>query len=195
MSLLISLVSLVSLASGHASDSMHCVVLGDAYVKAAETIDYKGVRYGTCCGGCGGDFIAKPDAILAEDAKKNFLVGMSLFDPVSGVRIEAKADAANSIYKGVKYYFSTTDEKAKFDATPAQFTAAPMKEVLHCPVQNDAIANYAAAGGYVDVAGVRYYVCCASCLSMLNKDPGQYTGKVASMVQTAKPEPMKLKAD
>jgi YHS domain-containing protein len=193
MSLLVSLVSLVTLAGGHSSDSMHCVLTGDAYAKAAETIDYKGVRYGTCCGGCGGDFIAKPDAILAEDVKKNILVGLSLFDPVSGERIEAKPDSPSSIYKSVKYYFAKADEKATFDATPAKFTAAPTKEVLHCPVQNDAIANYAAAGGYVDVDGVRYYVCCASCLAMLQKDPSQYTGKVASMIQTAKPEPLKAK--
>lgn len=194
MSLLISLVSLVSLASGHASDSMHCVVLGDSYAKAAETIDYKGVRYGTCCGGCGGQFMANPDAVLAADVKKNILVGVSLFDPVSGARIEAKAGTPRSIYQSVEYYFAKADEKTTFDAAPAKFTAAPAKEVLHCPVQNDAIASYAAAGGYVDVAGVRYYVCCASCLGPLQKDPAQYTVKVAKLVHAAQPEQVKAKA-
>ena len=195
MSLLVSLVSLVSLASGHASDSLHCVMTGDAYAKPAETIDYKGVRYGTCCAGCGGEFIANPDASLAKDVKKNILVGVSLFDPVSGERINAKADTANSTYKSVKYYFAKADEKTAFDADPAKFTAAPTKEVLHCPVQNDAIANYAAAGGYADVDGVRYYVCCASCVAMIHKDPATYTGKVATMIQTAKPEQVKEKAN
>ena len=195
MSLIVTLVSLVSLASGHASDTMHCVVLGETYSKPAETIDYKGIRYGTCCGGCAAGFIAKPDQVLAEDVKKDILVGTSLFDPVSGVRIEAKPDTANSVYKGVKYYFATADEKTTFDATPAKFAAAPTKEVLHCPVQNDAIADYASAGGYADVDGVRYYVCCASCLGAMYKDAAQYTSKVANLVQTAKPEKVKPKSE
>jgi YHS domain-containing protein len=166
---------------------------GDAYAKAAETIDYKGVRYGTCCAGCGGEFVKNPDESLATDIKKNILVGVSLFDPVSGARIDAKTDTPSSTYKSVKYYFAKADEKTTFDANPAKFTAAPAKEVLHCPVQNDKIENYAAAGGYVDVAGVRYYVCCGDCLAALQKDPAQYTPKVASLVQSAKPETMTAK--
>ncbi len=191
MSLLLSVVTLVSITSGHSSDSMHCVMTGDAYNKAAETIDYKGVRYGTCCGGCGGEFVTKPDAVLAEDAKKNILVGTGLFDPVSGERIKPKADSPNSIYKGVKYFFASADEKSSFDATPAKFTASPSKEVLHCPVLGDDIPNYISAGGYVDVEGVRYYVCCSSCMASLKKDPAQFTSKVTKFVQAAKPEQIK----
>lgn len=191
MTLVTTLLSLVAMSTGHASDTMHCVMTGEAYAKPAETIDYKGVRYGTCCGGCGGDFIAKPDEALAKDAKANVLVGVSLFDPVSGARIEEKAAAANATYKGVKYYFATTDEKATFEAHAAKFATAPTKEVMHCPVQDKAVASYAAAAGYVDVEGVRYYLCCAGCLGAMHKDAAQYIGKVASMIQPAKPESIK----
>src|SRR5450631_2273117 len=115
MNLLVTLASIITMSGAHGSDGLHCVLTGDAYDKPAETIDYKGIRYGTCCGGCGGTFIANPEKLLAEDVKKNILVGVSLFDPVSGARIEARTDTPTSVYKGVRYLFSNADEKKTFD--------------------------------------------------------------------------------
>src|SRR5665213_2656371 len=98
--------AILTLSALSGSDKMHCVITGETYNKAAETVDYKGVRYGTCCPGCGPTFEASPDKVLADDLKKNNLIGLSLFDPVSGARIEANADAPSSIYHGCLLYTS-----------------------------------------------------------------------------------------
>ncbi len=136
-------------------------------------------------------FVAAPDTALAKDSKTDLLIGVSLFDPVSGARIEATDDAPNSIFKGVKYVFATNEEKAKFDKSPAKFTAAPAKEALHCPVEDGDVASYADAGGYVDSGRVRIYVCCAQCLSVLRKHTSEYAAKVGKFIKPAKPEMVK----
>lgn len=190
--MLLTLVSLIAFAPT-SGDVFHCVKTGDAYTKPAEVIDYKGVRYGTCCGGCGPMFEKDPEGTLKETAGKGLLVGTSLFDPVSGARIKETSDEPSSIYKGVKYFFANAGEKTTFDAAPARYTTAPAKELLHCPMQNADIKSYASAGGYVDYGGVRYYVCCADCLSMMHKDPASHTSAFADKATTAKPEEIKSK--
>ena len=147
-----------------------CPVTGEEVSMSAGTIDYAGVRYETCCAGCPEEFKKNPAKALKSAALKGKTVGVFLFDPISNARITGQTSKASSDYKGVRYLFTSTEEKATFDATPAKFLKAPTKEVLFCAVAGHAIKNYASAGGYQDINGTRYYTCCADCLAKLKAD-------------------------
>jgi YHS domain-containing protein len=167
---------------------MHCIKMGNAYDKPSEIVDYKGVRYGTCCAGCAASFIADPETMLKAAHDKDLMVGTCLFDPVSGARVVAKDDTPLTRRITTTFYFTSTDDKAKFDADPDKYMKAPDKELLHCPVLDSDIKDYASAGGFVDYKGVRYYVCCTDCLATIRKDPAKYADKFADKASACKPE-------
>lgn len=167
----------------------HCVYTGQAYSTPTETIDYNGVRYGTCCGGCGSAFEQAPVHTLQHDAKKGWLVGVSLFDFVSGNRIQAKDAKFHEDYKGVRYLFSSQADLSKFQADPAKYSKSPAKEVLFCPVNQDAVASISAASGFFDYKGARYYTCCRDCLAPLKADPTKYiTPNIEAKAKNVVPE-------
>jgi YHS domain-containing protein len=165
--------------------SVTCPVTGSAVsADSPNHIDYNGVRSTTCCGSCPAAFKSAPAKALASKNLEGKLVGISLFDPVSGARISEKdAKGGFSDYKGTRFYFASADEKTSFDASPKKFGTAPTKEALFCPVFSAPIKDYASAGGYVDVAGTRYYVCCGSCLAKMKADAATYTVKATDKVK------------
>jgi len=149
-----------------------CPVTLEAIGTTAGTIDYAGTRYEMCCGGCPDGFKKEPATVLKNEKLKGKTYGVFLFDPITSARIDAKsAKGGSSDYKGTRYLFATADEKTTFDADPAKYAAkTPEKESLYCPVAGHAVKSYAAAGGFVDIKGTRYYTCCTNCLAKLKAD-------------------------
>lgn len=145
--------------------------------------DYAGVRFTYCCPGCEKPFVANPAKALAQIVSKNWVSGKSLFNPVTGARIDEKAAKGFSDYKGVRYFFASAKEKTKFDAAPATYGTMPTKESLTCPVSHEVIAGYANAIAYRNIGGVRYYICCAGCIQPFDKEPARYTAKIKETVK------------
>jgi YHS domain-containing protein len=166
-----------------AAPVLACPIMGSNSPATGKAIDYNGVRYVMCCGGCPEPFKKDPTTALKNEKLKGKLVGVSLFDPVSGARIEAKNAKSFADYNGIRYYFANDDEKKAFDAEPKKFTAAPKKEALYCAVMGHDLKDYATAGGYVDVEETRYYVCCADCLAAMKKDAPALVAKAKSAVK------------
>ena len=145
--------------------------------------DYSGVRYTFCCPGCDTPFNKDPKASIAKLVAKNWVSGKSLFNPISGDRIDEKKSKASSDYKGTRFFFLTTAEKTKFDKAPATYGVAPAKESLTCPVSHEKIEGYANAITYRNIGGVRYYICCAGCIAPFDKEPARYTAKIQDTVK------------
>jgi YHS domain-containing protein len=155
-----------------AAVTVACPMTGEASPSTGKAVDYNGVRYTMCCGGCDTPFKKDPAKALKSETLKGKLVGVSLFDPVSGARITEKAAKGGSTdFEGVHYYFASADEKKAFDAEPKKFTKPVEKEALYCVVMGHELKDYATAGGYVDIENVRYYTCCMDCNAALKKDP------------------------
>lgn len=163
-----------------------CPVTGTNVDVNAPAMDYKGVRYGFCCGNCPAGFQKDPDAAINSDKAKGKTIGTFLFDPISGNRITSEKAKASSDYKGVRYLFASDDEKKSFDESPDKFTATPDKESLYCVVQKTKISSYAAAGSFKDYEGVRYYFCCGACPLDFNKKPAIYAKDAKDFVSTPK---------
>src|SRR5688572_22186323 len=105
-----------------------CPISGSASPTTGKAIDYSGIRYTMCCGGCDAPFKKDPAKSLKSEALKGKLVGVSLFDPVSGARIiEKAAKGGFSDFDGVRFYFANADEKKAFDAEPKKF-AKPVEK-------------------------------------------------------------------
>ena len=160
--------------------SLTCPVTGEDISKPFAVYNYKGVAYDMCCPMCPEPFSKDPQKFLAPDKVKDRTVGVSYFDPVSGIgvkpnAIRAKADSVGpSVYQGVAYYFENADDQKTFDANPAKYTKVPEKEALYCPVMKEEVNDLSQSGGYADVNGVRYYICCSKCAAMLAKEPDKY---------------------
>ncbi len=164
--------AIASLILAQGSAAVVCPMTGGASPEMGKAVDYNGVRYTMCCGGCDAPFKKDPAKSLKSEALKGKLVGISLFDPISGARITEKAAKGGfSDFDGVRFYFASTDSKSKFDAAPKTFAKAPEKEALYCVVMGHDLKDYATAGGYVDIETVRYYTCCADCNAALKKNP------------------------
>lgn len=161
-----------------------CPMTGEDIGTAAAVIHYNGARFETCCGGCNAPFLKNPARALKSEAVKGKVIGKSLFDPVSGVKIDEKKQAAgSSVYNGIAFYFTSAENKTKFDAAPAKYGKLPEKEALYCPVMGHAVKNYAASGAYVDHAGVRYYLCCTGCLSAMKAEPAKFAPKASKAIK------------
>jgi YHS domain-containing protein len=141
-----------------------CPVMGSSAEKPFANVDYAGIRFGMCCGGCDSTFQKDPEKFIRESAKKNLTVGQSLFDPTTGVKPAPKEIVATADYMGVRYPFTSAANKTAFEKNAKKLAARPTKEALMCPVTGEAVKSEAAAAGYADHEGVRYYFCCAGCL-------------------------------
>jgi len=159
-----------------------CSIMGGNADMSGVGVDYKGVHYSFCCTMCPGAFAKDPEKAINADRNKGQTIGESLFDPVSRSRISDKDAKASSDYKGVRYLFSTEDEKKTFDASPAQYSAVPAKEALFCPVEKEAITGYASAGSYRDYNGFRYFFCCAGCPQKFDANPDSFVKNAAAYV-------------
>ena len=165
--------------------TLHCPVMGSAVNKPAEAIAYNGVLYGTCCGGCGSQFTKDPGKFLKSDKIKGKAVGVFMFDPVAGAKVDTtKSKFGPVTHNGTQFYFLEEKNMATFKADPKKYAAMPEKEALFCPVMGHEIkGGYAGAGGYADVEGVRYYVCCGGCLGQMKADGKKFVAKAAKAVK------------
>ena len=149
-----------------------CAVMPDNVVNAkAAGIEYAGVKYTFCCGMCPPSFSKNPQKYIKSAVDDNLVIGTSLFDPISGERVDLKKATLSSDFKGTRFFFTSDEEKASFDKEPAKFAKAPDQESLICAISGEKIADYGSAAGYVDFDNVRYYACCPSCFPSMKKDP------------------------
>lgn len=137
-------------------------------------VEYAGKTVFFCCEGCVPKFGEKPEEYLKKSAEGKHTVAKFIFDPTTGKKIAEKKARGSSDYMGVRYFFASADNKAKFDKDPKKFATAPKKEALYCPVMQETVASYGKADSYVDYDGVRYYMCCAGCYEPMMKDPKKY---------------------
>ncbi|MBX3111356.1 MAG: hypothetical protein KF857_05040 [Fimbriimonadaceae bacterium] len=171
---------------------MTCPVMSGNPAKAGgPAVEWQGIKFTMCCGGCDASFSKDPAKYLKTAAEKGTVVGASLFDPVTGMRVNEPK--ITSDYKGVRYAFANDTDKAEFAKDPAKYTKMPEKVVMTCPVSGEAVSSYGAAGGYVDYKGVRYFACCMDCMLSLHKDIATLSKKFES--KAVKPMAMASKGD
>lgn len=178
------LTAIAMLVVGQAAP-LSCPVMGSPIEgKGAETLQYNGVQYATCCAGCGAQFQADPAKYLK--AAKDKTIGVFLFDPTTGLRIQPEKASGFTDYAGIRYYFASDSGKATFASNPKKYTVQPKKEALFCPVSKEAVKSYDKASGYGDYNGVRYYFCCGGCDKPFAQDPAKYAPNAAQAIQTPK---------
>ncbi len=185
------------LGVAHFDDSpLKCAVLGSPTTAKSKAVEYEGIRFPFCCGGCPEAFTKEPAKYIAKAAKESGAIGISMFCPVSGERLDLDKVKATMDYKGIRYGFCCDSCPTEFKANPEKYVKVPPKESLVCPVSGEKIASYSAAAGYVDYQGVRYYACCSNCLPAMKKDiakvleagKAKVTTPVAMTATNAKPE-------
>ena len=165
-----------------------CSVLRNTIEKVTKDTqfsDYKGVRYYYCCDGCKPQFDKDQTKFLKDARNKGNVNGVSLFDPVTDIRIEPQKAVAHSDYSGVRYLFAKEDDKATFDKEPKKYATAPKKEVLFCPVSNEIVKSYEKASDYSDYKGTRYYFCCAGCKPAFDKSADKYLDGLDARIKAA----------
>lgn len=163
-----------------------CPISGEDSMGSPVAFEYAGSRFQLCCPMCIGDFKGDPAGAVKASAAKGKVVGEFLFDPVNGAKVKFETAKGVSDYGGIRYRFGTADDKKLFDADPKKYTQTPLKEALFCPVEQHPLKGYAAAGGFVDYKGVRFYTCCDDCLTELNTNPAKYVGNSAKYVKDVK---------
>ena len=167
---------------------MICPVAGDEIHDGAQHYVFNGLMTAICCAGCEVPLKADPAKVLSK--KRDALVAYSLFDPVSQLRVTEKKSKAFADYNGVRYFFESEENKATFGKSAAKLTVFPAKEVAgKCAVRGEKIAMEDAVA-FRDVNNIRYYFCCAGCVSKFDKEPATYTSKL----QPAKAVLLKAKA-
>jgi YHS domain-containing protein len=168
-----------------APPALACPIMAAPVRAGQPVVDFNAVRVSFCCAGCDVTFKKDPARHLAQARGRT--VGEFLFDPVSRTRIvPARAEGGWSDFRGVRFFFHTAANKAEFDREPAKFGTLPRREALQCPVSRERLASYIDAWAYIDVEGVRYYICCARCVPTLSDDPGMFVGHVAAAVGAPK---------
>lgn len=184
---MLSLIASLALAGTFAQDAkpIVCAVMHSKVNTDVPAVDFAGSRFTFCCGGCDGQFKANPTKFLAKDTLKGDTIGEFLFDPATGLPITPKKAKAWTDHGGIRYYFADAASKTSF-AAQADSMAKVTKESLVCPISGETIKDYASAAGYADFDGVRYYTCCANCLTALRKDAKGALAKSKAVVTAPK---------
>lgn len=159
-----------------------CPIMGSPAKADGPAVEYAGAKYTFCCAGCDAKFAKEPVSALKSDDIKGKTVGVFLFDPVTGKRIDAKAAKASTEFNGLRYLFASTANKAEFDKDMKKYGTIPAKESLACPMTGEVVETYSKASAYMDSEGVRYYLCCAGCEAPFAKDMRGNAKKVAGKV-------------
>lgn len=171
---------------GQAPAPLSCPVMGSAVAKPAEVIEFNGAKYGTCCAGCAASFSVDPAKALKEPKIKGKTVGVFLFDPITGNRLELDKAKATVDFGGLRYPFASEENKAAFLKDSKTLTALPKKEALTCPVMKSPVASISKASGFADFEGTRYYFCCAGCDTKFKANPASYVADVKAEALKAK---------
>ncbi len=164
------------------SNQLTCPVLGESIPANAQSLEYAGLKVTFCCAGCDEKFASDPTKYLKQAHEENKTVATSLFDPVSGARLDLEKAAAIMDFQGIRYPFATKENHDEFMTAPGLYTQSPTKESLTCPVMKNEIASYSAAVGYADHKGVRYYFCCDGCSGKFTDNPEDFIKNVESKV-------------
>ncbi len=160
-----------------------CPVMGHPIKATAPAVEYNGIYFGTCCAGCNTEFSKDPQKYMKMAAEKNMVIGLTMFDPVTGNRV--KDSKITTDYKGIRYAFSSEDNQKAFLKDEAKYSKLPSKVEMTCPVTGEKVDAYSASAGYVDYHGVRYFACCGDCLPSMHKDMATLSKKVADKVTHA----------
>lgn len=155
-----------------------CPVMGSALSPSIPEMDYLGLRVGFCCPGCDDKFEADPKGVLAEAAERGWIVAISRFDPVSGLRASVESGVPVVDYEGVRYPFQTDENREAFLANPDRFTALPEMASLTCPVMGVEMVNFQQAAGYVDWNNTRFAICCEGCDTAFLENPERFAASV-----------------
>jgi len=167
----------VALTVGWQSGQIVCPVMGEPAKLVGKVVEYNGSRFGFCCGGCESTFSRNASKYIASATQDKRVVGVCLFDPTTGMRIDPKTAKGTVDYAGLRYWFATADGAKAFSANPAKYVLATKSELLTCPVSGKKFASYHEAGGYRVHDGAVYYFCCGNCMDAFGKDPGTFVAK------------------
>ncbi len=170
---MLSIIAISAVLLGQARE-LSCPVMGGPVAKNSKIIEYAGASYSFCCPGCEASFAKSPTKFVEKQAKAKKTVGVFLFDPVSRQRLDVDNAQSTSDFAGIRYPFSSVENRQKFIANPGVFTKTPPKEALYCPVGKEIVPSYGKASDYVDHNGVRWFMCCAGCGGPFEKDPKKY---------------------
>ena len=151
-----------------------CAVSGAALPPEAPTVDALGARFRFCCTDCAGKFKADPKAAIDAASKAERVAGTSLYDPVSGKRLSANlVRGGYAVHHAIRYAFENPRNRNAFQTEPAKYTER-MVEVMYCPVMDVPLVNLYGTSGFVDVDGMRVYLCCDMCLGKMRRSPSTY---------------------
>lgn len=176
--------AIATLVMSQGNSALVCPVQGEGVDTKGVSYEYAGAKFWMCCGGCPQAFSKTPEKFVAKMATDHKVAGLSIFDPVSHLKVDAKkAIKETSDYKGIRYQFNTADDKKAFDMEPAKYTAIPEKESLTCPGSKEKMASPSGAFAYEDYKGVRYYFCCGDCFKEFKTDAEKMTAGVADSVK------------
>jgi YHS domain-containing protein len=147
-----------------------CPVTGKPVARDAKMVDVNGIRFKFCSQDCVAKFKQDPLSIFKSARDKGWLVGVGVFDPVSGRKLTPQtARGGSSDYKSVRFAFLRSENKADFDSNPATYGAVPDKWLPYCPVMGIELVHTYGASGYADLDGVRYFACCDQCWPRLKQ--------------------------
>lgn len=164
-----------------------CPVSGSPVMEGSKAIDVNGIRYRFCCNSCPEAFQKDPDPVLKKARENKWLVGVSVFDPVSGKRLSPEsAKGGSSDFEGIRFAFVSADNKAAFDTDPKTFGKIPEKACSICPVMGHELANTYMSPAYVDFENVRYFACCEMCVPKLRANPKKFADSSAGKVGAPK---------
>lgn len=185
-----TVIASLSLGVAHFDDKpIKCAVMGSATNAKSMSLEYEGAKYPMCCGGCPAAFTKDPGQYIEKAAKSDTTIGVFMFDPVSGVKLDWEKTTVSTDVKGMRYGFANEGELKTFKAESDKFIKTPKKESLTCANSGEKIDAYSAAGGYMDYKGVRYYFCCPDCLAAMKKDPEAVVAKGKAVVAEPKVMP------
>lgn len=164
-----------------------CPISGEAIRAGSKALDVNGVRYRFCCDSCTGSFQKDPTAAIKKSKDNKWLAGVSVFDPVSGKRLSPEnAKGGFSDFEGVRFAFTSAQNKATFDADPKLYGTIPAKGCSICPVMGHELSGSYMAPSFVDFEDVRYFACCEQCVPRLRSNPKQFAASSASKVGAPK---------
>lgn len=182
-----TIIAAVSMSFGHVEDNaIKCAIMGSPTKATSMAVEYAGASYPMCCGGCPTAFIKEPTKFIKEASKGEGAIGMFMFCPISGEKLDMKTVKATVDYKGMRYGFCCPDCIETFKKNPAKYTATPEKESLVCAMSGEKITAYSEAAGFMDHDGIRYYTCCGDCLTAMHKDIAKALGHSKAVVTTPK---------
>lgn len=160
-----------------------CPIMHNAVTAESPAIEYRGLQIRFCCDGCDDTFKSAPEKALADAAKENRAVAISLFNPITQMRLEQKDAKAYIDYGGIRWPLDSAEQKEEFLFAPEIYASAPDQEALFCPVMKNEIGAHSQASGFADHNGVRYYFCCAGCDATFKAEPEMYVDDIADKVR------------